>query len=111
MPRNNHNGTTLRIRELLEKSPRPMRQKEIAAALNVDLKQVTSALCAMLDRLGGACNAGKDGVYNLYGVPGRDDVKKSKPSPNVAGPRYEPPHGVLRRDPYAGMRLALDGPR
>lgn len=111
MRKNQPTGRIQAIRELLDKEG-PLRRDQIASRLGLTNVEVGASLDAMLSRLGGACYAGSEGRFRLYGKPRRDDESlRRRRDPNVAGPKYQPAPGVLSRDPFAGMRLALAGPR
>lgn len=82
---------------------------EIAERTGIAVHSIRVCIGALITRWGGVVKTGKRGYEILYGVPGRDDVKKApKRSERVAGPRYVGDITVpLRRDPFEHMRLAL----
>ena len=89
----------------------PMTAAEIAEHAGLQTQVVRVSIGAMLTRFGGAVRVGKVGASIIYGIPGRDDVPKSRAlRENVAGPRYVPDmSGVLRRDPFEHQKLAMAG--
>jgi hypothetical protein len=89
----------------------PMTAVQIAAAAGLPVQVVRVSIGAMITRFGGCVRVGKVDASIIYGVPGRDDVSKSRAlRVNVAGPRYVPDVvRALQRDPYEHLNLALAG--
>lgn len=106
MPANRHNGTTQQVRDyVFEHGPSTV--YDIAAGTGLPLQTVKTATNLMMARLGGVVPVDKDGKKVVYGIPGRDNAPRRPKSPNAAGPRYQAPVSLLRRDPFEHMRLAL----
>lgn len=109
MPRNNHNGATRAVADLLDRRG-IMTVTEICEALLLPRKTVSNAIQLMIARVGGAVRCGKRGHEVLYGRPGRDEIDPSARKPlNLTPPRYLAPFVPLQRDPFAHRTLALLG--